>query len=229
MSGNVQALGPLARRSLAEQVADRLRDLILLEQLPPGAAINERDMSEDLGVSRTPLREALRVLASEGLVEMAPNRAPRVADPSLDDLLQLLQVQGALEALAGALACRFASDQTLSAIAALDRDMHETSDTAEPLDFFRRDMAFHAAIVAASGNAPLMETHQTYNARLWRARFISSRRRVNRPATLVQHRAIASALLARDEAAARHALHTHLDVGYQNICTARRETEGKTS
>ena len=83
---------PVQRRSLADQVADQLRDLILLEELPPGSPIVERETASALGVSRTPLRESLRLLASEGLVEIQPNRVPRVADPSLDEIKELLLV-----------------------------------------------------------------------------------------------------------------------------------------
>jgi len=215
----------LKRQSLAEQVADELRNLILLEKLEPGALIPERETAEALGVSRTPLRESLRLLASEGLVEIAPNRAPRVADPSLDELKQLLQVQGALEALAGELACSQASDEELQQIAAIEQDMRRISDSAEPLDFFRRDMQFHSAIVAASHNQALRETHANYNARLWRARFISSRRRVNRAGTLEQHRKIAEALLARKGRMVATSLRRHLDTGFANICKARSESD----
>lgn len=212
-----ESLQKLERRSLAERIADELRNLVLLEKLEPGAPIPERETANALGVSRTPLRESLRILASEGLVEIEPNKAPRVANPSLDDLNDLLAVQGALEALAGELACEKASDQQLQTIAALEAEMAEISDHCEPLEFFQKDMVFHQKIVAASGNASLYETHKTYNARLWRARFISSRRRVNRIGTLQQHKEIVNALLKRDSKASAAALRGHLQAGYQNI------------
>ena len=89
-----------ARKSLAEEAAAAVRRLILLEQLPPGAAIPERDLAELLGISRTPMREALRQLAIDGLVEFTSTRRARVANPSLDELAHYLVVLGALEALA---------------------------------------------------------------------------------------------------------------------------------
>lgn len=214
---------PLQRRSLADQVADQLRDLILLEELPPGAPIVERETSTALGVSRTPLRESLRLLSSEGLVEIHPNRVPRVADPSLEELQELLQVQAALEALAGELACKVATDDTLSQIKTLEVNLNKSSGSVAPLEFFQMDMEFHNAIVAASGNAALAQTHQTYNARLWRARFISSRRKVNRGGTLDQHTKIADALVARNARKASAALREHLHTGFANISRAREE------
>jgi len=101
---------PIDRKSLAERVADELRDLVLLEKLAPGASIPERETAEALGVSRTPLRESLRILAAEGIVDVSPNRPPTVANPTLAELGDLLKVQGALEALAGDLACNKAED-----------------------------------------------------------------------------------------------------------------------
>ncbi|MFK7857087.1 MAG: GntR family transcriptional regulator [Granulosicoccus sp.] len=212
-----QSVKPLARQSLAERVADELRDLVLLEKLAPGSTIPERETAEALGVSRTPLRESLRILAAEGLVEIAPNRAPRVANPTLDELASLLEVLGSLESLAGELACLNATDDAIENLIKLEQKMQDMSDDSEPLTFFQMDMKFHHQIVLASGNEPLLQAHQTFNARLWRARFISSRQRVNRPGTLKQHRNIVKALQKRDADKCSLALKTHLQAGYKNI------------
>ena len=217
-----------ARKSLAEEAASAVRRLILLERLPPGAAIPERDLAELLGISRTPMREALRQLASEGLVEFTSTRRARVANPSLGELAHYLVVLGALEALAGEGACDNATDDEIAQINALNARMRETSDTAEPLDFFNIDMEFHRAIVLASGNPPLIETHRQYNARLWRARFISSRRRLNRDRTLRQHDTIAAAISTRDREASALALRGHLDTAIDNIRKALGERESST-
>ncbi len=211
---------PLERKSLAERVAAELRDMVLLEKLEPGTAIPERETAEALGISRTPLRESLRILASEGLVEIEPNRPPRVAAPSLNEIKDLLQVQGSLEALAGALACENASDTEIQNIVQMETLMRTSSKEKQPddaLSFFQLDMRFHQAIVAASGNSALLDTHRMYNARLWRARFISSRLQVNRAGTLSQHSDIVSTLKARDASACSNALKAHLDTGFENI------------
>ena len=103
--------GLLRSPSLAEDAAQTLRKMILLEKLPPGTALPERDLSQALGISRTPLREAIRLLAGEGLVQYTAARRPFVADPSLEEINDCLRIQGALEALAGELACTQASTQ----------------------------------------------------------------------------------------------------------------------
>lgn len=203
--------------SLAEEVADKLRDLILLEKLAPGEPVTERECAAALGVSRTPLREAIRVLEHEGLIEFSRTRRPFVAAPPIEKILQNLQVLGALEALAGELACVHATEEEIDTVNTLRVQMEQMSDSADPLDFFRTDMSFHRAIVAASGNAPLLETHRTYNARLWRARFMSSRRRRNRATTLSEHRKIADALSAREAAHCGRALRAHLASTATNI------------
>jgi len=210
----------LERKTLAERVADELRDLVLLEKFAPGANIHERETAQALGVSRTPLRESLRILAAEGLIDIEPNRPPKVANPSIAELGSLLEVQGVLEALAGELACQHADESAISNIVDIEATMRSASEKSDPLAFFQLDMKFHSLIVAASANQPLIQTHQLYNARLWRARFISSRQRVNRPGTLEQHALIVQSLTDRNKKACAKALKNHLRAGYLNIESA---------
>ena len=211
------------RRSLASEAADTLREFILLGKLAPGVPVPERDLAEALGISRTPLKEALRLLEGEGLIVYGPTRRPRVADPSLDEINDWLRVQGALEALAGELACQHASDGALAEITRINDSIKEARDSEGQLEAFRADMRFHEAIVTASGNAALAETHATYNARLWRVRFLSSQRIPSREATRREHLNIVEALNARDVAAAKQALQTHLRTAETNIAAAVAE------
>ena len=215
------------RKTLAEEAADTLRELILLEKLEPGKMVPERELAAALGISRTPMREAMRLLEIEGLIEYSRTRRPRVADPTLSELAQYLSVLGALEGLAGEQACVNATDIEIEAIGALCRKMEETSDAGDPLEFFKTDMAFHRAIVEASRNPPLIETHRQYNARLWRARFISSRRRPDRPGTLRQHAEVYKAISQRDAEACAAALRPHLRTTVTNIEKTRVELDNK--
>ena len=211
------------RKSLAAEAADNLREFILLGKLAPGMPVRERDLAEAFGISRTPLKEALRILESEGLIDYGPTRRPVVADPSLDEINDWLRVQGALEALSGELACEVASDRQLARIEQLNNSITDARDTEGQLEAFRRDMAFHEAIVAASGNRALVETHATYNARLWRVRFLSSQRIASRDATRREHLEIVEALKARDATAARSSLKQHLRTAETNIAAAMAE------
>ena len=89
------------RATLVEVAADKLRELILLEKLPAGAQISERDLASALGISRTPLTRALTILEQDGLIEYSVTRRPQVANPPFEEIAQNLVVMGALEALAG--------------------------------------------------------------------------------------------------------------------------------
>src|SRR5712671_4578078 len=102
---NSQEPTPIVRRPLHEEATDRLRDLIVQGKLAPGTRLNERLLTAQLGLSRTPLREAFKVLATEGMVELLPNRGAIVAPMDPVRLAEALAVMGALEALAGELAC----------------------------------------------------------------------------------------------------------------------------
>lgn len=221
--------GVKPRKTLAEEAADNLREFILLGKLAPGTAIPERDLAEALGVSRTPLREALRLLEVEGLVEYSATRRPHVADPSLHELTQYISVLGALEALAGEIACVEATMAEMAEIVRLGARMSKGSGTLEPLEFFQLDMQFHAAIVEASRNEPLIETHRQYNARLWRARFLSSQQVDRRDNTLSEHSRITDALQKRDAAATRRALRDHLNSTIENIERLHAKCSGAKS
>lgn len=213
------------RVTLAEVAADKLREFILLEKLPPGATISEREVATALGISRTPLRGALALLEQDGLVEYTVSRRPRVADPSFDEIADNLVVMGAIEALGGELACAAATDDDIARVVMLDRKMQEGSESLDPLDFFRTDMEMHETIVRASGNKALIETHRQYNARLWRTRFISSRRSAGRDQTLNEHTAIVQALAARDPVKTALAMRAHLNSAVGNIQTALAERQ----
>uniref|UniRef100_A0A2A4Z6K3 Transcriptional regulator n=1 Tax=OCS116 cluster bacterium TaxID=2030921 RepID=A0A2A4Z6K3_9PROT len=210
-------LAALSRQRLGDQIADALRNQILLGELQPGNNIPERETAAALGVSRTPLREALVILEGEGLVSMSPARSPRVSNPSLESLTHLLYVQSALEALAGECACDEMTDEEFKYIESLNLKLQAMSETAEPIDFFTTDMAFHEAIVAATKNAPLIKTHKQYNARLWRVRFMSSRKRIKRLSTLEDHSAIVEGLRNRDKQKTSAVLSHHLRTAIVNI------------
>lgn len=203
-------LPSLSRQRLADQIADVLRNQILQEVLEPGSNIPERETAEALGVSRTPLREALLILEAEGLITMAPARSPIVANPSVDELTHLLLVQSALESLAGETACDHITDEEFQEIESMYQEMMDTSETADSLDFFSTDMAFHSAIVASTKNLSLIKTHSQYNSRLWRARYMSSRQPLNRPSSMHDHGEIVEGLRERDKEKTSSAMRAHL-------------------
>jgi DNA-binding GntR family transcriptional regulator len=223
-------LPTIPRQSLGEQIAEVLRQQILLGHLKPGDNIPERDTSAALGVSRTPLREALLVLEAEGLVEMAPAKSPIVAKPSLIEVTHLLLVQSALEALAGECACDEATQEEIDGIESLHQTMLATFEDPDPIEFFQIDMSFHEAIVASTKNLSLVKTHKQYRDRLWRARFLSARRQAARERAMVDHGLIVEGLRRRDKDFVSAKMREHLRRAIDNVrIVFEREETGRAS
>lgn len=209
----------MTQETLAEQIANRLRRRILRGTLSPGTSVKERDIAADMGVSRTPIREATRILSKEGLVELRPSRSPIVAVADVKEMADKTEVLIALEKLSAQLACRNAADTQIDRIAGIVKYMADHFDDTDPLEMFEIDMSFHTAIAAASANAALAETHGTFLRQLWRPRYLAARRRRNRERVVTEHTRILDALRARDETAARGAIACHLSHLAQDIRT----------
>ncbi|MEL6769145.1 MAG: GntR family transcriptional regulator [Pseudomonadota bacterium] len=213
----------MARPALALDIADRLRRDILRGRLLPGQPIKERDYAAEMAVSRTPMREAIRLLAQEGLVTLRPSRSPLVARPSMEEVTGALQVLRALETLSGELVCAVASDADIAEIRALGERFAALPDDTDPLELFEQDMAFHVAIARASRNAALAETHAAFLARLWRVRYLTGHQDRRRPRVLRQHNEIIAAFETRDAATAQAVIHAHLEDLTLNIADVYAE------
>jgi len=157
--------------SLHDEILSRLRDYIVEGNIPDGARISERQLCEMLKVSRTPLREALKVLAAEGLVELLPNRGARVRPLSAEDIRELFDLMGGLEGLAGRLACEQISDEEIGKIEQLHHDMYGFYMRREMQGYFRMNQLIHHAIVEAAGNSALRTTYESLAGRIRRVRF----------------------------------------------------------
>jgi DNA-binding GntR family transcriptional regulator len=199
------------RRTLHDEVLERLRDMIIEGRLEPGQRINEGVVGAQLGVSRTPLREAIKTLASEGLVEIQPAKGALVRRFSARDLYQILEVLKTLEQLGGRMACEQASDATIEAIHGLHKRMLALYETRERLEYFKLNQAIHSAIVAASANAVLMEMHETLQARIKRLRFIGNEGPVKWAGAVAEHEEMMAALLKRDAARLSEVIGQHMD------------------
>ncbi len=200
----------MADQVLAEQVAAQLRRDILRGKFAPGASIKERDNAAVLGVSRTPMREAIRILAKEGLLILRHSRSPIVAQPTFKEVSDAVEVLLSLEFLSAELACRNATDADIEEIHGIHDQIAEQYDHLDPLDLFEIDMAFHTAIARATHNDALLTTYRSYLERLWRARFLSAKQKRNRDRVVNQHSAILAALEARDAQKAKARIGEHL-------------------
>jgi DNA-binding GntR family transcriptional regulator len=191
-------------------VAESIREMIIEDVLPPGAPIRERALAEQLAVSRTPLREALKMLAAEGLVEIAPRRGAVVAAPSSREIRELLQLLGVIEALAGELACLTATATDIKEMRALHYEMLAAYTRGDRLGYFRRNQDIHRALVACTHNDTLIAYHAIINARVYRARYICNLRTQRWESAIREHAAILDALEAKDRTAIGELLKTHV-------------------
>jgi DNA-binding GntR family transcriptional regulator len=212
-------------RTIPAAIADQLRREILNGDLPPGTQIKERDNADRLGISRTPLREAVRILAKEGLVTLRPLRSPIVAAPGLDEVRDEIAVLRMLELMSGELACKNATEAEIARIRAQAEEVAAIYDSGDKVDVFGLDMAMHSAIVAGSHNAALARTHQDYLQRLWRIRFLSARQRHDTNRTLGDHAGIIEALSQRDAAGIRRHIDNHMTGMLGNIEAHFRATQ----
>ena len=205
-----QLPSPIARRPLHEEATDRLRDLIVQGTLAPGSRLNERLLTAQLGVSRTPLREAFKVLATEGLVELLPNRGAIVSPIDPVRVAETLAVMGALEALAGELACARASDGQLNEIRSLHQEMLANHARGDLAGYFKFNQAIHLKIVKYSGNAVLYNSYRQLNANVRRARYLANLSKERWDAAVREHDEILAALGARDVKRIKALLSDHL-------------------
>lgn len=205
-----QDVSPIARRPLHEEATDRLRDLIVQGRLAPGVRLNERLLTAQLGVSRTPLREAFKVLATEGLVELLPNRGAIVSEIDAVRLAETLAVMGALEALAGEFACVNASDGQVNEIRSLHHEMLANHARGDLAGYFKFNQAIHLKIVKYSGNTVLYNTYRQLNANVRRARYMANLSQERWDAAVREHGEILEALAARDVVRIKALLADHL-------------------
>ena len=198
------------RKLLHEAVMDRLRDMIVQGELPPESKLNERLLCEKLGISRTPLREALKFLASEGLVELLPNRGAQVAALKPEKVKEIFTVLGSLEALAGELVCRNATDSDIADIRALHYQMVAHHTRGELAHYFRLNQLIHLRLVECSGNATLAQVYRALNAHVRRARYMANLSEARWDKAVKEHEEILEALQRRDAARLQAILRDHL-------------------
>jgi DNA-binding GntR family transcriptional regulator len=211
-----------AAPTLAEALASRLREMIIEGELPPGARLNERSLCERLGASRTPLREAFRLLAAEHLVELQPNRGAQVVSLSDDDIRESFEVMGALEALAGELACRHVTPAEVGEVKALTFEMLACHARRDLSAYYRINRQIHQAINRAARNALLTQVYSNLNQRIENLRFRSNFDQLKWDKAAREHADMVEALEARDAARLGAILRHHMQEKCQAVLDARR-------
>ncbi|MCB1547143.1 MAG: GntR family transcriptional regulator [Hyphomicrobiaceae bacterium] len=201
---------PIARRSLHDELLQRLRELIVEGALVPGAKVPERELCEQFAVSRTPMREALKVLAAEGLVVLMPNRGATVSELTRAELEEVFPVMGSLEALAGRLAAEHIEDGEIADIRRLHERMVRHYQSGELKAYFRVNQEIHERILDAARNPTLAKLYRGLAGRVRRARYIANMSPERWRQAVIEHEAILAALSARDGRRLARLLESHL-------------------
>ncbi len=196
--------------SLHDQVAVRLRTMLVEGHIEPGAKLNERVLCEHLHVSRTPLREAIKLLAVEGLVDLLPNRGAVAVKLTEADVMHSFEVLAGLEAMAGELAAERATDAERTEIRAMHHEMTASFVRRDLSAYYRLNAAIHTAFNAAARNPVLSATYARINARVQSLRFRTNQNEKKWQLAMLEHEQMVQALDARDAPALRALLITHL-------------------
>lgn len=199
----------IERVPLHEEVTNRLRDMIVSLRLQPGQRIQEMEVAQLLGVSRTPVREAIKVLTAEGLVELLPLRGAIVKAFSAKDARDMLEVIALVESYAGELACQ-ASQAKIDAILEMHRGMKVFFETRQRLDYFVLNQRIHDALIALADNETLSLTHATLSKRMRGLRYRGNSTPENWNAAMAEHEQMMVALAARDGQALSRIMGEHI-------------------
>jgi DNA-binding GntR family transcriptional regulator len=200
----------ISRLALHDQVAARLRTMLVEGQIAPGAKLNERELSERLHVSRTPLREAIKLLGAEGLVDLLPNRGAVAVKLTEADVLNTFEVLANLEGLSGELAAQRITEAELAELQAMHYEMLACFTRRDLSGYYRLNAAIHSGLNAAAKNPVLTSTYQAINARVQSLRFRTNQNDAKWKRAVKEHEQMLQALAARDAAGLRGVLIEHM-------------------
>lgn len=200
----------MAKDFVHQELLEGVRELIVGGAFAPDAKVPETLLCERFGVSRTPLREVLKVLASEGHVTLLPNRGARIRALSIVEVRGLFDVTGALEALAGEQCCANATPEQVAQIESMHEQMLEDWRQRDLDAYYASNRGIHETIVAATGNPVLQALHAQVNARIRRIRFTTPMTEKIWSRAVAEHAGMLNAIQRRDGVALSNILRTHL-------------------
>ena len=213
----------MVREIVHPNLLDALREVFVSGGIPPGAKVPEAKLCERFGISRTPLREALKVLAAEGQIELLPNRGARVSAPSIEEVDGLFSITGALEGLAGEQACMRVEDDELVVLQGLHDQMLESFRRRDLQPYYTLNRQIHEGIVRAAHNSVLKTQYLVVNARIRQIRFTTPMTEEIWIRAMAEHEGMMNALQRRDSVAMSSSLKTHLKHKSEDILKAMRE------
>src|SRR3981189_1931860 len=209
----------LPRLSPHAPVGTEIRDVILNSELRPGSALPEKMLCESFGVSRTPLREAFKVLASEGLIELRPHRTPQIPLIDPDEISAVFEVMVALERLVGLRAASLATPNEIAAIDAMHAQLVALHRDGSRAAYLRMNQQIHAEIARLAGNAVLQTTWAALTAKILRARSLANFDAKRWDETINEHEHFMALLRAGEAEGFADALSEHMRRTGSAVCT----------
>ena len=207
------------------QAASKLRTMLVEGRIAPGAKLNERELAEALRISRTPLREAIKMLASEGLVDLLPNRGAVAVKLTEADVMHSFELLAELEGLAGELAAARIDEPARNELRAKHFEMLACHARGDLSGYYRLNALIHAGINAAAANPVLAGTYAQVNARVQSLRFRTNQNDAKWQRAMREHTQMVAALDARDGPALRVLLKLHLEHKRDTVLELMRSGE----
>ncbi|MCA3633077.1 MAG: GntR family transcriptional regulator [Methylobacterium sp.] len=194
----ISAVDGIHRRYLHDEVAERIRDLIRAGELEPNSRVNELELAERFGISRTPLREAIKILATEGLLELLPNRGARVPAVNEAEIDEMLEVIAGLEANAARLLAKRITDSEIADIAQMHEAMLEAYEKRDEARYFTLNRQIHEAMMRAAKNATLAQLYAGLSSRIQRFRYAAHKTPEQWQRAIDEHEEMLRLMIERD-------------------------------
>ena len=210
---------------LRDVVFNTLREAILKGDLKPGERLMELQLASKLGVSRTPIREAIRMLEQEGLAVTTPRKGAEVAKMTLKDMEDVLKIRDALDELAVRIACQKISDEQLKQLEDMKELFEKSTQTGNVKKIAEADVTFHDVIYEATGNPKLVTLLNNLREQVYRYRVEYIKDPKNYPTLIAEHEAILESLKNRDVKNAVEAMHVHVANQAEAVKTVIQEQE----
>jgi DNA-binding GntR family transcriptional regulator len=212
-------------KPLREVIFNTLREAIIVGELKPGERLMEVQLAEKMGVSRTPVREAIRKLELEGLVNMIPRKGAHVADLSVKDIIDVLEVRATLDGLATALAAEKMTEQELKELNNVQMQFINYVEKDNTQGAIKKDVEFHDIIYRCSRNDKLLQISSNLREQVQRFRVIYIKDYGSMRGVISEHAEIYEAMASKDPEAAREAAQKHIYIQQQTIINSIKKNE----
>jgi len=201
----------IKKNTLHEETANRLRDMIMTGELKEGDKIKENELCASLDISKTPLREALRVLSAEGLVRLVPNRGAYLSRPTLEEIKEMFDVMSVLEGLCARVSAEKMTDKELLSLEKLHKKLEETFQRNDQKGYIHYNNLYHAFLQKTAKNNTLNQIVNGLRQKILLYRFESLSHAERFEQSVEEHRKLQDAFRKRDPEGAENLMKSHLN------------------